>query len=140
MKKKIIIDSIEALSEIATELQTLLVNQKVVGLYGEIGAGKTTLVKVLCRQLGSNNNVNSPTFGLVNEYEAAEDLIYHLDLYRLKNIDEAIGIGIEDYLYSDSICLVEWPELIEDLLPEDVIRVYIETMENEERQFTIIVE
>jgi len=95
-------------------------------LEGTLGAGKTTLIKQLCAHLGVDpSEVHSPTFALVNEYEGMEP-VYHLDLYRLKTLDEAIDIGIEDILYSGQFCFIEWPELIEPILPEEVVRIKLE--------------
>ena len=94
--------------------------------YAQMGAGKTTLIKEICRQLGSSDHFSSPTYSIVNEYRISEQTkIYHIDLYRLKDVEEALSIGIEDYLYSNYYCFVEWPELVEHLLPEDTVKVTI---------------
>lgn len=91
---------------------------KVVLFKGEMGAGKTTFIKALCLALGVKSPTSSPTFSLVNEYEATEGLIYHFDMYRLKNETEALDFGIEDYLYSGNWCFIEWPEKIPNLIPD----------------------
>jgi tRNA threonylcarbamoyladenosine biosynthesis protein TsaE len=96
---------------------------------GPLGAGKTTLIQSLCRALGVEEAVSSPTFALVNAYEAAGgELVYHLDLYRLDSLDEALAMGIEEYLDSGHYCLIEWPAVIEPLLPEEAVQVIIEPM------------
>ncbi len=93
---------------------------------GSMGAGKTTLTKAICEQLGVDDPVNSPTFALVNEYRTAtSELIYHFDFYRINKIDEVYDFGYEDYFYSGAVCLIEWPEKIEELLPSDAINIYI---------------
>lgn len=103
---------------------------------GDLGTGKTTLIQALCRQLGVEQPVTSPTFALVNEYtyrdaeSGADMLIHHLDLYRLKNLEEAIDIGIEDYLYDPYYCFVEWPELIESILPPDTFEISLSIIEH----------
>lgn len=100
--------------------------------YGKMGAGKTTFIKAVCEELGVSDVVNSPTFSIVNEYRSDDtgELIYHFDFYRIQKIDEVYDMGYEDYFYSGALCFIEWPELIEDLLPGDVVKVTIE--ENED--------
>lgn len=93
---------------------------------GTMGAGKTTLTKAICEELGVEDPVNSPTFAIINEYRTATaELIYHFDFYRINKIDEAYDFGYEDYFYSGAICLIEWPEKIEELLPSDTVNIYI---------------
>ncbi|APY12870.1 tRNA (adenosine(37)-N6)-threonylcarbamoyltransferase complex ATPase subunit type 1 TsaE [Seonamhaeicola sp. S2-3] len=110
---------------------------KTIFLYGDMGVGKTTLVKSLVEYLGSNEEVSSPTFSIVNEYEAKENLIYHFDLYRINNLEEAFSFGIEDYLYSNEWVIVEWPELIEDIEIEQYNRIEIELNEDNSRTLTL---
>lgn len=103
--------------------------------YGEMGAGKTTFIKELCGLLNSTDVVTSPTFSLINEYHTTtEDLIFHFDFYRIKDIEEAFNIGYEDYFYSDHYCFVEWPELVEELLPDTMLKVRIKVLENGGRE------
>ena len=98
----------------------------IVAFYGNMGAGKTTLIKNLCSKLGVQDEVNSPTFALVNEYQTdAFDSIFHFDFYRIKSLEEVFDIGYEDYFYGGSLCLLEWPELIDPLMPEHFIKVEI---------------
>jgi tRNA threonylcarbamoyladenosine biosynthesis protein TsaE len=115
----------EDLPGIAKKLLEMAGESRVFFFYGEVGAGKTTLIQELCRQLGVAQQVQSPTFALVNVYERMEtgEEVNHLDLYRLKSAQEALDIDIEGYLYSGDFCFVEWPELIENWAPEDTIRI-----------------
>lgn len=107
---------------------------RVYAFYGKMGAGKTTFIKAICEELGVEDVITSPTFALVNEYTAGNgDPIYHFDFYRIKKIDEVYDMGYEDYFYSGNLCFLEWPELIEDLLPEDVTKVTIHTEEDGSR-------
>ena len=101
-------------------------NNKVFLFYGEMGVGKTTLIKELTKCLGSSDNVSSPTFSIVNEYDTEKvGLIYHFDFYRIKDDYEAIDLGVEDYLYSGCYCFIEWPEKIENFLPEECLEIEI---------------
>lgn len=103
-------------------------NSKVFAFDGEMGAGKTTFIKSICEQIGVIDVVNSPTFAIVNVYTARDNQeVFHLDLYRLKTIEEFFDIGYEDYFYSGAYCFVEWPEKVEEYLPDDVVRIKIET-------------
>lgn len=110
--------SLEELPLICSDLVTLMNKDGILLLLGEMGSGKTTLVRELCRQLGATDEVSSPTYSIVNEYRTEENKkIFHFDLYRLKNREEAMDIGIEEYLKSGHLCIIEWPEIIYDLLP-----------------------
>lgn len=118
--------SLEDLGAVATELIGLLKTQKVVLFFGHMGAGKTTFINTVCKTLKVVGETNSPTFSIVNEYQTEKDeVIYHFDFYRLKSEIEAYDLGYEDYLYSGNICLIEWPEKIANLLPEDAIEFHI---------------
>ncbi len=106
-------------------------DNRIFAIYGEMGAGKTTLIKEFCKFLKSSNVVSSPTFTIINEYEdETGNPIYHFDLYRLKNIQEAIQIGAEEYFYSDNYCFIEWPDIISFILPENTVVVKISVDEN----------
>ena len=112
--------------------------KRVFAFYGKMGAGKTTFIKAVCEALGVEDVVTSPTFAIVNEYADGEGLpIYHFDFYRIKNLREAYDIGCEEYFYSGYPCFIEWPELVEELLPEDMVKVSIEVLEDESRCITL---
>ena len=100
----------------------------VFAFYGKMGAGKTTFIKAICEELGVTDVINSPTFAIVNEYRSDEtgELIYHFDFYRIKKLDEVYDMGYEDYFYSGALCFIEWPELVEEVLPGDAVKVIIE--------------
>ena len=123
------IEDVDAVAKALLEALT----SKTVLFYGAMGVGKTTLIKAIVKALGSTDTVNSPTFSIVNEYKADDTRIYHFDLYRLQDIEEAYNIGIEDYLYSDSYCLIEWPETIETLLPDHTNSIVLEENDNKLR-------
>jgi len=111
--------------------------ERIFAFYGEMGAGKTTFIKALCKSLGSKDNITSPTFAIINEYDTPKSgQIYHFDFYRIKNIEEAMDIGIDDYLNSGDYCFIEWPEKIEELLPEELIEVTIKETSPTSRQIT----
>ncbi len=131
------ITSIKGLEKAAEKLVETFSEQRVFAFYGKMGAGKTTFIQAICRTLGSNDNVTSPTFALINEYKTPEqNSIFHFDFYRIKNLEEAFDLGYEDYLYSGSYCLIEWPEMIEPLLPEKMVEVKIEVNNDESRTIT----
>ena len=105
----------------------------VFAFYGKMGAGKTTFIKAICEELGVDDIITSPTFAIVNEYTAQDGPVYHFDFYRIKKLEEVYDMGFEDYFYSGSLCLIEWPELIEEVLPEDAVKVTIEEKEDGSR-------
>ena len=120
------IKSIEELSKVSDLLISWRDKSNIIAFYGNMGAGKTTLVKNLCSKLGVNDEVSSPTFALVNEYQTETfDSIFHFDFYRIKSLEEVFDIGYEDYFYGGGLCLLEWPELIDPLMPEHFIKVEI---------------
>jgi tRNA threonylcarbamoyladenosine biosynthesis protein TsaE len=118
--------TLNVLDEVARDIIAGLYNRRVVLFYGEMGSGKTTLIKEMCRQLGVTGSMSSPTFALVNEYEAEKGKIYHFDLYRVKNPEECLDIGMEEYLYSGNYCFIEWPEVAKPILPENTMKVFME--------------
>ena len=124
----------------ALEILNVHPEARVYAFEGQMGAGKTTFIKQLCEQMGTKDVVNSPTFSIVNVYDVEQPYkgeVYHFDCYRLKDIREAMDFGAEEYLYSGNYCFVEWPEMIEALLPDDTVWVKIEPMENGDRRLVI---
>jgi tRNA threonylcarbamoyladenosine biosynthesis protein TsaE len=125
------ISDLSALQKTAKLLLDNFPDDRIFAFYGAMGAGKTTFIKALCRQLGSQDYVTSPTFALINEYTTAnESVIYHFDFYRIKKLEEAFDLGYEDYIYSGNFCFIEWPEMIESLLPEGIVVVRIKEANN----------
>ncbi|MGN6179694.1 MAG: tRNA (adenosine(37)-N6)-threonylcarbamoyltransferase complex ATPase subunit type 1 TsaE [Mucilaginibacter sp.] len=125
------------LSAAAKKILDFAGDEKVFLFYGQMGAGKTTLVSALCRELGVTENTSSPTFAIVNEYRSPKNNIFHFDFYRLKNQTEALDIGFEEYLDSGKYCFIEWPEKIPDLLPEHHLRISITVTGEQTRDITI---
>ena len=126
------INSLAYINEAAKQFIENMGDGKVFAFYGKMGAGKTTFIKAICEELGVDDVITSPTFAIVNEYQSATtgDSIYHFDFYRIKKLEEVYDMGYEDYFYSGSLCFLEWPELIDDLLPEDATKVTIEATDD----------
>lgn len=132
------INSIDDYQRAAQEFIGQMGKEHIFAFYGKMGSGKTTLIKSICEELGVEDTINSPTFAIVNEYEDREhNTIYHFDFYRIKSIAEVYNMGYEEYLYSDAICFMEWPELIEELLPDDCVKVTIEEEHDGSRTVTM---
>ena len=126
MKQEITIQGIKDIDRAAEEFLRKIGDRKLVAFFAPMGAGKTTFTTAICRALGVTDPVGSPTFAIVNEYMRADgEPMYHFDFYRINKLSEAMDIGLEDYLYSGCLCIMEWPENIEELLPEDTLRVSI---------------
>ena len=139
MKHTITVSNLEDLDRAAKELVSLMDDATVYAFHGEMGAGKTTFISALCRALGVEEDLsNSPSFSLINEYrsDSTAELIYHFDLYRLENLAEAIDIGVEDYFDSGALCLIEWPDVVSDILPDDTVDVYITANADGSRSLT----
>jgi tRNA threonylcarbamoyladenosine biosynthesis protein TsaE len=136
----ITLNSLLDLEEAAKTLLAAYKEHKIFVFYGDMAAGKTTFIKAICAELGVSDTVSSPTFSIVNEYEANGEKIYHFDFYRIKTIQEAFDIGYEEYFYSGDICLIEWPEKIQELLPEHYVRVDITTIDLNKRMLSISAE
>ncbi len=134
---RIEIDSLSDLPRVAEAVIESLEGRRVVLLQGSMGAGKTTLVSRIAALLGAEDTVTSPTFALVNQYEGSECRIYHFDFYRINRIEEVFDLGYEEYFYSGDLCFVEWPEMIEPLIPDDAMVVRITAGEGEQRIFEI---
>ncbi|MDE5702410.1 tRNA (adenosine(37)-N6)-threonylcarbamoyltransferase complex ATPase subunit type 1 TsaE [uncultured Bacteroides sp.] len=133
------IQSLDQIHDAAREFIAAMGDNTVFAFYGKMGAGKTTFVKALCHELGVEDVVTSPTFAVINEYrsEIAGELIYHFDFYRIKKLEEVYDMGYEDYFYSGALCFIEWPELIEELLPGNTVCVTIEEQEDGSRKLTM---
>jgi tRNA threonylcarbamoyladenosine biosynthesis protein TsaE len=130
-------NNLNQLNYIAKELINKHNNAKIFSFYGNMGVGKTTFIKEICKYLQVEENVISPTFSIINQYYTQNgNIIYHFDLYRIKNITEIYDIGYEDYIYSNNICLIEWPEIIEHLLPLETIKIFIDVDDNNNRIIT----
>jgi len=137
MKIKEVIFGLNQLDELTKLLFKEIENQNIVVFKGALGAGKTSLIKNICNFLGVNDEVSSPTFAIVNEYRTSQEQpVFHFDCYRLKTEEEALDLGIEEYLDSDHLCLIEWPEQIENLLPEKLVEVSI-VPHGEKRKYTL---
>lgn len=137
-KHTINISGLNEYPEAVKRFIALMGDRKIFAFYGKMGVGKTTFIKSLCEALGVTDTVNSPTFAIVNEYaDGNGGAIFHFDMYRIKSVAELYNLGYEDYLYSDGLCLIEWPELAEELLPEDTVKVTIEENEDGTRTITI---
>ena len=133
------IKSLEQIHEAAKQFVQNMGDNTVFAFYGKMGAGKTTFIKAICEELGVKDVITSPTFAIVNEYRSEEtaELIYHFDFYRIKKLDEVYDMGYEDYFYSGAVCFIEWPELIEDLLPGNAVNVTIEEVDGGARKVTM---
>jgi tRNA threonylcarbamoyladenosine biosynthesis protein TsaE len=135
---KLSIDSLDTIKETAAQFINQIGERTVFAFNGKMGAGKTTFIKSICEAMGVKETVNSPTFSIVNEYEAADGrIIYHFDCYRINKIQEALDLGAEEYLYSGNLCFIEWSENIAPILPDSIVNVDIEEMENGKRNVMI---
>ena len=119
------IENLENIREAAKCFVNGIGDSKVFAFYGKMGAGKTTFIKAVCEELGVEDVITSPTFAIINEYTASDGVVYHFDFYRIKKLEEVYDMGYEDYFYSGALCFIEWPELIEEVLPEDAVKVTI---------------
>lgn len=133
-----VIRNLTSINETAKEFIAQMGDNRLFFFYGDMGAGKTTFIRAICKELGVTESVNSPTFAIVNEYTDREGKpIYHFDFYRIEKEEEAFDFGYEDYFFSGNLCFVEWPEKIENLIPNEGISVYIQEEENGERSVTL---
>lgn len=134
MEKQFVARNLKELDDVAKEILDFIKDQNIVAIDGKMGAGKTTLIKSICKKLGVFEIVSSPTFSLVNEYTDTDGKsVFHFDFYRIKKLEEVYDIGYEEYFYSGNFCFIEWPEMITDLLPKNHTIIKIKVGENEER-------
>ena len=139
MSMDIKINSLDEMGKAAQEFVAAMGDRTVFAFYGKMGAGKTTFIKAVCEELGVEDVINSPTFAIVNEYvDGKGEPVYHFDFYRIKKEQEVLDIGYEDYVYSGHVCFMEWPELIENLLPNDAVKVTIEEETDGSRKVSIL--
>ena len=133
------IEKLDNIREAAKQFIANIGNSTVFAFYGNMGAGKTTFVKAVCEELGVDDVITSPTFSIVNEYRSEQtgELIYHFDFYRVKKIEEVYDMGFEDYFYSGALCFIEWPELCEEVLPDDTVKVSITEEPDGSRTITL---
>ena len=132
------INHLEEINKVASEFLDFVGAKKIFALYGPMGVGKTTFVKAVASCLGVTDDVSSPTFAIVNEYRTKTDeAIYHFDFYRVNNISEALDFGYEEYFFSGDRCFIEWPEKIEELLPEDIVNCYFSEKEDGSRELSL---
>ncbi|MCR5680382.1 MAG: tRNA (adenosine(37)-N6)-threonylcarbamoyltransferase complex ATPase subunit type 1 TsaE [Prevotella sp.] len=130
------IQSIEHIREAARQFISQMGHSTVFAFYGKMGAGKTTFIKAVCQELGVDDVITSPTFAIVNEYGTPDGPLYHFDFYRIKKLEEVYDMGYEEYFYSGALCFIEWPELIEELLPGDALCISIEELPDGSRLVT----
>lgn len=130
--------NLDTIDQAAAQCWKFIDNRRVVAFHGQMGAGKTTFINALCRAKQVSSTVSSPTFSIINEYTYPGGVLYHIDLYRLEQEEEAFRAGVEDCLYSGNICLVEWPERAAALFPQDTVNLFIDVIDPETRKLTII--
>lgn len=131
---EIVIENIKEIRFAAQEFIKIMGDNKVFAFQGSMGAGKTTFIKAICEELGVTETVGSPTFAIINEYKGEKgDSIYHFDFYRINKLEEVYDFGYEDYFYSGNLCFIEWPELVESVLPDNTVRILIEEQEDHKR-------
>ena len=136
------INDLNSIHEAARQFVDLIGDRRVFAFYGQMGAGKTTFIKAVCETLGVEDVITSPTFAIINEYSLTSHLsplttIYHFDFYRIKKLEEVYDMGYEDYFYSGALCFIEWPELIEEILPTDAVKVTITQNPDASRTITL---
>lgn len=137
MTRQFTVDSLKEYEVPAKYIVDLMDEHTVFLFLGELGAGKTTLIQFICQQLKTSDVVSSPTFALINPYQTAKGMVYHMDMYRVQTVEEAIDFGVEEYLWEGHICFIEWPERIEKILPEKYVKISIRQNEGTTRELNI---
>ena len=133
-----VIFKLDEIKAAAQQVLTFIAGRTVLAIHGDMGAGKTTFTHAFCEAIGVRDNISSPTFSIINQYKTPDGkLIYHMDLYRLKNAEEAISSGVEDCLFSGNACLVEWPEIAPSIFPDDTVHLYITAINNNTRKIIV---
>ena len=137
MQNRIVFRNLSEIESAAASFLEKIGRYKVIALYGSMGAGKTTFTKALCKVMGVTDGVNSPTFSIINEYMRPDGApVYHFDFYRIDKLEEAFDIGFEEYIYSGELCIIEWPEKVEQILPYDTLKVQISVLDDDSREIT----
>ncbi len=137
MKNKVLIKNLKDIDRAAIEFLEKVQGNSILAFYGQMGAGKTTFIKAVCKALSVPDSVNSPTFTIINEYRGGDkNPIYHFDFYRINKIEEAFDIGFDEFVDSGYLCLIEWPEKIEQILPDNCLKVQISVLDNGSREVT----
>lgn len=138
---EISINNLSELENIAQQILSFAEDRSIFCFEGNLGAGKTTLIQAICNQLGVEEDMSSPTYSIVNEYKTKNgDVIYHMDLYRLKSLEEVLDAGIEDYFYENNYCFIEWPEVAKQILPDEIIQIQIEKISENQRKLSIFMQ
>lgn len=137
MTKRFTVEHLHEYKQAADYIIELMDEYSVFLMFGQLGAGKTTLVQKICGIIGSEDVVSSPTFALINPYKTKKGMLYHMDMYRVKKVEEAIDFGVEEYLWDSHYCFVEWPERIEEIIPEKYVRIEITQNEDHSREVAI---
>ena len=138
---EILINDISEINNTAKDLLEKTKGRKIYCFTGDLGAGKTSLIQAICKQLGVDEEMSSPTYSIVNEYKSTNgQIIYHMDLYRLKSTEEAIDAGIEDYFYDNKYCFIEWPEIVKNILPAEIVEIEIKKIAENQRKLSIFMQ
>lgn len=138
---EISINNLSEIENVAQQILSFAEDKRIFCFEGNLGAGKTTLIQAICNQLGVEEDMSSPTYSIVNEYKTKNgDVIYHMDLYRLKSLEEVLDTGIEDYFYENNYCFIEWPEVAKQILPDEIIQILIEKISENQRKLSIFMQ
>lgn len=138
---EISINNLSEIENVAQQILSFAEDKRIFCFEGNLGAGKTTLIQAICNQLGVEEDMSSPTYSIVNEYKTKNgDVIYHMDLYRLKSLEEVLDTGIEDYFYENNYCFIEWSEVAKQILPDEIIQILIEKISENQRKLSIFMQ
>lgn len=138
---EISVNNLSEIENVAQQILSFAEDKRIFCFEGNLGAGKTTLIQAICNQLGVEEDMSSPTYSIVNEYKTKNgDVIYHMDLYRLKSLEEVLDTGIEDYFYENNYCFIEWPEVAKQILPDEIVQILIEKISENQRKLSIFMQ